>query len=132
MSKAELLQEGYDLKLAIDRMTERLRQINKELESIADFGDKSTAHIVAGGIAVRIQRKENVKWDQGKIGQLADVMDGPTFAHLFKTEFKPDGKAISAYLRFGEHKEGVEWARTVTPGAPSVTYEVITEAQDAA
>jgi hypothetical protein len=123
-----LIKEGAQLKAQIDRLSERLREINKTLAEKAKFEDgKKTAHLFAPGIKARIQLRENVKWDQARLLEVKKH-----FAWLdsvFKSEYKPkSSKELTvAMAKSAEFEKAIEWVRTITPAAPGVTYEIIEE-----
>ena len=127
MNIEELIKEGATIKAYIEKATEKLRKINQEIAQQAEFKDGSkTGHLVGGGFTVTLSLRENVKWDQAKIQQIISLI--PTAAGCFKTEYKPDNKKLDAAIsRSEELEKAVSWARTVTPGAPTVTYEPIQE-----
>jgi len=127
-----LLQEAFSLKQAIDTQTDRLREINRQLAESADFNDKKSATINGQHVKAKISLRENVKWDQDKLIHVRDHFNH--FEDAFKAEWKPvSAKALEVACVNPEFARAVDWCRTVTPGAPSVTYELIEqEVADAA
>jgi hypothetical protein len=125
-----LIKEGAHLKAQIDRLTERLREINKTLAEMAEFKDgKKTAHLYAPGIKATVQLRENVKWNQER---LAEVKKHFTwFDTVFKSEYRPkSSKELAvAMAQSAEFEKAVAWARTITPAAPGVTYETIEQGE---
>ena len=128
MDLQALIFEGASLKQSIDAQTARLREINKILQDCAEFGDRKTAHLMASNIKVTVQRKENVKWDQKKLIQIAGFFP-EDFKTLFSIEYKPNGKKISNVLQTRtELSDAIKYCREVSEGAPHVTYERIEDA----
>jgi hypothetical protein len=131
----ELISEGAKLKQSIDAATSALREINFKLATTIPFKDgaKSTSTYGAG-YKVKIQLRDNVSWDQGKLLQAKGFFPEDQWSALFKTIFEPTSKkALDSFLSNGEPElaNGIRWAMTVKPGAPSVVYEKIEEDQDA-
>jgi hypothetical protein len=130
-STEDLIREGAGLKQGIDQMTAKLRDINKELASLAEFknGGK-TGHLVGAGYKVRVQLKENVTWDQDKLRQLREHMPAEQFDKLFRMLFDPASKKlIDGFLEKGDRDlaQGIRWAMQVKAGTPQVTYEPMEE-----
>ena len=127
MDLQSLILEGASLKARIEADTAKLREINKQLEAHADFGEKKTAHMVASNIKATIQRKENVKWDQTRLEQIKGFF--PEFSSFFSIQYKPDNKKIGAMLETRtEFADAIRYCREVSPGAPQVKYERIEDA----
>ena len=130
------MQEAYRLKIDVGLQEKRLREINKILESIADFSGKKSATITGQYVKAKISQRENVKWDQSRLTQIKDHFPA-VFPEAFKIEWKPTGakELEMAAASNPDFAKAVDWCRTVTPGAPTVTYEPIgtmEEVQDAA
>lgn len=125
MEIEKLVQEGAKLKASIDEQTKRLREINGTIAQAAEFEDgKKTGHLVCTGYKVKVVLRDNVKWDQDKLAQVVQLI--PSAAGCFKTELKPDNKKLDAAIAKSEDLEkAINWARTVTPGSPTVTYEEV-------
>ena len=125
MGKIEdLVEEGYQIKAQLDTYQERLRDINKQIESLVDFNGKSTARVETDNVKITITRKINTSWDQGKLEQVSDKFD--FFKKAFKVEYKPIAKAMAVYVEaHPEFKKATDWAKTEKPGAPQVKYELI-------
>lgn len=121
----ELIKEGAQLKGYIDQATAKLREINAQLAEAAEFKEGSkTGYVFGAGMKVKVSLRDNVKWDQDRIAQIISHI--PNAKECFKTEYKPDNKKLDAAIaRSEELEKAVDWARTVTPGAPSVTYEIV-------
>lgn len=124
---SQLIQEGANLKMQIEAMTERLRQINTVIVAEAEFKNgKKTGYLVGGGFKVKVVLRDNVKWDQEKLAQVISHL--PVIQECFRVEYKPDSKKLElAMARNAEVETAVLWARTITPGTPAVTYEPIQE-----
>jgi hypothetical protein len=131
----DLLQEAFRLKQVIDVHTSRLRDINKKIAESAVFGDgRSTTTILGQHIKAKIRLRDNVKWDQQRLEQVRSHFPDETMA-VFVPKYEPRGKAAldGMCAQNEEFAKAVDWCRTVTPGAPSVTYELIeSEVEDAA
>lgn len=128
----KLVREGAYLKSQIDRHTDRLREINQALVGHAEFPpDKHTGYLTAAGFRVKIQKRDNVTWDQDRLLQLQAHM-GAKFLEVFKAKYEPvSKKSLDAFLAYGDSSlaDGIRWAMTVKPGAPAVSYESIMEDQ---
>lgn len=131
---AHLLAEGYGLKNQINELQSRLRQINLELAERAEYkAGSSTGHIAAGHIMAKITKRQNVKWDQALLGIAHKEIGTELFSQAFTFEFKPiNSRQLKAWLESEDisdkDKKLVTDARTVTEGAPTVTYESIDDA----
>jgi hypothetical protein len=124
-----LVREGARLKAQISTAEAKLKEINARLAEIASFEPGSkTAHLVAAGYRVKIQRREYVSWDQEKLEQIRAHIGEQKFNGIFKIEYKPHGmKTINAALLDPEMGDALRWAMTVKDGAPSVSYEPLEE-----
>jgi len=125
-----LIKEGAQLKAQIDQLSIRLREISNTLAQKAEFKDgKRTAHLFAPGIKATVQLRENVKWDQARLLEVKKHFGH--FEAVFKTEYKPQSskELVVAMAKSAEFEKAVEWARTVTPAAPGVTYETIEQGE---
>ena len=118
---------GAELKIQIDYLTSELRKINLFLSEQAEYKPGSkTGHLEACGIKVKVSTRENVKYDQDRLVTVRQHF--PFFEEVFRSKWEPDSKALSAFMATdGEFRKAVEWSRTVTPGAPTVTYTKIQE-----
>lgn len=127
-STEDLIREGASLKSRIERDRERLQSINQQLAQMAEFKDgKKTGHLIGAGFKVKVQLRENEKWDQGKLSQVREVM-GPAFFDIFAAEYKPrSSKDLNGFLKHGpiDFRQGIELAREVKQGAPQVTFEAL-------
>ena len=120
----QLIVEGAKAKAEIESLSQRLKNIISTLDQAAVFKDGSkTGYLVGGGYKVKVVRRDNTKWDQ----QNLQVMRGyfNQFGQAFKAEYKPKSakELEKAMLLDVEFKKAVNWARTVTAGAPGVTFE---------
>ena len=124
----QIIKQGAEIKDRIKYDTENLRNINAEIEKLTDFSGKKSASLTAAGITVKIQKRDNVKWDQDKLHQFRDAVGDELFFDLFKVNFKPLNGKVNAYVDTnGKHSQGIEWCRTVAPGTPTVTYTPLEE-----
>ena len=124
-----LIRRGAELKSRISVMTDELRDINLRLQSGAVFPEgKNTAHLTGGGYTATVQRKINVKWDQARLAEARARMVDARFFDVFTWEFKPtSAKKLDGFLDFAPEEERalVQAARTLSPGAPQVSYELL-------
>lgn len=119
----ELIKEGFALKQEIDAKTARLREINTLLADKAEYKNGSnTGRITCPGLAVKVTRRNNEKWDQTKLAQVREHFPAE-FEAAFKAKYEPVKKALSSAP--AEFQKAAAWAVTVTPGAPTVTYETL-------
>ena len=120
----QLIVEGAKAKAEIDALSLRLKTITSALDQAAEFKNGSkTGYLVGGGFKVKVVRRENTKWDQKNL----QVMRGyfKQFGQAFKADYKPkSAKELEKAMQLDpEFEKAVNWARTVTPGAPGVTFE---------
>lgn len=124
-----LIAEGASLKATVEALQSRLREVNAALAEFADFPEgRNTARIAGAGYEVKIQRRENVKWDQAKLEAVREAMGNDEFFSVFAWKFEPKSKkALDGFLGYGDpsYASMIEDARTVSAGAPQVTYEPI-------
>jgi hypothetical protein len=126
----QLIQKGFSLKQKIDNMTAELREINKQIADAAEYKEGSrTGHILTSDFAVKVSLRENVKWDTKKLMEIKNYF-ADKFDAVVKYEIKPDVKKINK--EGGEIEKAFNWAKEVTAGQPSVSYELITEHEEAA
>jgi hypothetical protein len=116
-----LIKEGAALKAQIGTMTTDLRAINEQIAANIEFNGKKSATLEAGGFKVSVTQRENIKWDRDRLDKFRAHVGDQDFFNMFKTEFKPIAKAINAY----PGQKDIQYCRTVTPGAPSVTYKEV-------
>jgi len=124
----ELIEEGYRLKSEISRKQERLKDIHKQIVESIDFEGKKSKSISSNNVKARIQLKDNIKWDQSKLAQLKDCMPDMFFSN-FKIEFSPISNAKIEKIEDKNFRDGIAWAREITPGAPQISYELISDEQ---
>ena len=119
-----LLARGFELKTAIDARREELAAINLELLARAVFpAGKATCHIQEGKYKARIVKKENIKYDQEKLLEIKQRMPA-IFEQVFKLKYEPEAAALKTFMAADQtFAQAIAWARSVTPAAPSVTYE---------
>ena len=120
----KLIADGARAKAEIESLSQRLKNIISTLDQAAVFKDGSkTGYLVGAGFKVKVVRRDNTRWDQ----QNLQVMRGyfNQFGQAFKAEYKPKSakELEKAMLLDVEFKKAVNWARTVTAGAPGVTFE---------
>jgi hypothetical protein len=125
----QLIQKGFSLKQKIDNMTAELRAINKQIADAAEYKNGSkTGHIMTADIAVKIVRRENVKWQQDRLETVKSHFKDQ-FDTLVKYEIKPDMKKISK--AGGDIARAFEWAKEIAEASPSVSYELIQQEEAA-
>ena len=126
-----LIREGAEIKAEIDEKSERLREINARLTSLAKFPQgKKTATLDGAGIRAKVQLKDYVKFDQEKLALARHEMGDDAFFKAFGWTFKPRSqKDLDGLLTYGkpEHVILIRAAMTITAGAPAVTYETVKE-----
>ena len=130
----KLIEKGAKLYSDIHRMTAELREINKQLESMAEFKNgKKTTHVVGAGYRVKIEKRTNIKWDQKKLLKISEILPD-NFHKSFKSKYEPIASILKTQIEINpEFKNAIDWAKEENPGSPSVTYEPIEEdMQDAA
>ena len=124
-SLAALISRGAMLKAQMNLAQEELGKINQQIADQTRFLEgKNTGHVFGGGYDVTVQKRTNVKWDQGKLRAAREALGDDDFFKVFTWEFKPSGaNDLKAFLQFGGDKaKRVLEAMTVTVGAPQVTY----------
>lgn len=127
MELRDLIDKGAELKKQINDAKIELAEINKAIALSAppNPGTKTSRALGKNYEAV-IQFKEKETWDQEKIAKLEGYFI--FFGECFKTEYKPDAKAIKKHGEENqEFAQAVSWARTVEKGTPYVKYELISD-----
>jgi len=120
----QLLEEAYSLKREIDAKTTRLREINRQIAEQVEFDGKKSCWITGQHVKAKITLRDNVKWDQQRLVKVRDQFQH--FTDAFKAEYKPiSSKALEVACVNPDFAKAIEWARTITSGAPSVTYELV-------
>ncbi len=122
---ASLVDLAASIKESIAEMTEDLRRINQVLAEKAAFKPGSkTGHLAGRHFAAKVSLRENVKWDQDVLANVRQAMGDAEFFRVFKWEFKPASeKVLAGALEFGQHGHLIAAARTITEGAPQVSFE---------
>lgn len=131
MSLADAVDRAAGLKARATAITEELRQLNLFIAEKAEYKEgQQTGHAAGAHFIAKVQRRENVKWDQGKLEAVRAEVGDESFWGPFTFEIKPrparDFTAKLAALP-PEAVAAVMAARTATPGAPAVTYEELGE-----
>jgi hypothetical protein len=111
----------------IREMTAELDRLKEELAPLAEFKPGSqTGHLTGTRWAVTVQKKENVKWDQGKLDGLRAVMGDDRFFEVFKFTYEPvSKKASDGAIAFGAFGKDISGAMTVTAGKPYVSFKIM-------
>jgi len=125
-----IFSEYVNLKAEVEQKTARLRDLAKQIAAVATFPEgKNTAHMVSGGYDFTIQRKENTRWDQKVLRNTRIQLGDDLFFKLFDWEFKPITRTLKGFLDTNPDKAPyIEAARTVSPGAPQISFEAINQA----
>ena len=125
-----MIREAAALDTEIRTKSRRLRELKSRLADSAHFQPGSrTGYITGGGFRVKIQLRDQIKWDQDRLRHLKARM--PDFSKLFKTEYKPvNKKVIDGYLSFGPHASVVKWAISQAPTHPQVSFISLAEQED--
>lgn len=120
-----LVDRAARLKEELTEKTEMLRQINLTLAERGEFKPGSqTGHLSGRHYQARIQLKDYTKWDQAKLADARQAMGDTEFFKIFKWIFEPiSAKTLAGALEFGRHADLIAAARTVTAGAPQVSFE---------
>ncbi len=123
-SMDELIKRGYQIKQMLNELNFELQSINLQIADAATYKPGSkTGHLSTPEINVKVTKRENVKWDQERLSEIkAHFLEFDSFV---KTEIKPDQRKLKK--ADSKMMKAFEWCRTVKPGAPSVSYELITE-----
>lgn len=129
----QLLREGLELKAKIAAAKARLDEINKEIAARAEFkAGSKTATMAAGGVLAKVQLRETVSWNQEALKAACNKMGADEFRKIFSYEFKPLGaRQLNAWMAAAETRD--EWrsmvadARQVKAGAPSISYEDVSQ-----
>ena len=67
-SLAALISRGAMLKAQMNLAQEELGRINQQIADQTRFLEgKNTGHVFGGGYDVTVQKRTNIKWDQGKL-----------------------------------------------------------------
>ena len=128
-----LVHEAYQLYSEIREKTAHLRELKSALSAAALYKPGSkTGSIFTDHYKVKIQQKENERWDQDTLnGLIRRTLGEEKFFQLFRFKFEPIAKQLSGYLEHGpdEHKALLLSARSVSPGTPAITFELIEDAE---
>ena len=74
-STEDLIREGATLDKEIKKAKRRLKEVNALVAEAAEFkGGAMTGHTVGAGHKVTVLKKENVKWDQGRLREIAALL----------------------------------------------------------
>ena len=123
--------EYVSLKSEVEQKTARLRDLAKQIAAVTTFPEgKNTAHAVEAGYNFTIQRKENVRWDQKKLATCRADFGDDLFFKLFGWKYEPNTKILNGFFETGDPSQigMVLDARTVSPGAPQISFEAIEQA----
>ncbi|UQZ90856.1 hypothetical protein C4J81_17225 [Deltaproteobacteria bacterium Smac51] len=129
METAALVDMAAAIKEEITTQTEKLRQINLILVDRAIYKSGSKTGYAAGRhYSAKVQIKENESWDQEKLEAARTKMGDVDFFRVFKWDFRPvSAKILSGAIEFGAHAELLKAARTIKPGAPQVSFDLLEE-----
>jgi len=124
---ATLVDKAAALKEEIAAATNELKEINLVLAEKAEFKPGSkTGHLTGRHYQAKIQLKEYTKWDQELLEKARKKMGDTEFFKVFRWTFEPkSAKTLAGALEFGSHAKIIESARTVTDGAPYITFEMM-------
>ena len=96
---ASLAREHLSTKMEIDRLKKRLAELADAIASQAVFPQgKSTANANAGGVHVKVQRKEVQSWNQDRLNEARHRLGDETFLRLFRFEWKADKRQVDGFL----------------------------------
>ena len=126
---ASLAREHYETKAEIDRLKKRLAELADAIASQAVFPQgKNTANCNAGGVHVKVQRKEVQSWNQDRLNEARLRLGDETFLRLFRFEWKADKRQVDGFLANApaESRRFVEDALTTKIG-----YQVSTVLEEA-
>ena len=125
LETAALVDQAALLKETITQETEDLRRINLILAERAEFQDGSkTGHLSGRHFSAKVQLKDNTKWEQPALETTRRLIGDDEFFKVFKQAYEPiNAKTLAGALEFGRHAKVIAAARTVTPGAPYITFE---------
>lgn len=110
MEKSELsamINRAYDIKQQIDNLSVELKDLNAKIYEEAVFADgKKTTYLAGDGLCAKIVKKENRKWDQGKLNIARMNMGDEKFLTLFNFEWKPkSAKDIDGFLGYAPDEQ---------------------------
>ena len=123
----KLVERGASIKKHIMALTEELRTVNEEIaKAVVKNGSRSAA-VYTNKYKVTVQLRNNVKWDQDRLFEVSKhAQFNEKFYESFRSEYKPNTRVMEAYMAENtDFANAINWARTVTAGAPSVTYTAI-------
>ena len=126
---ASLAREHLSTKLEIDRLKKRLAELADAIASQAVFPQgKSTANANAGGVHVKVQRKEVQSWNQDRLNEARARLGDETFLRLFRFEWKADKRQVDGFLLNApaESRRFIEDALTT-----KTSYQVSTSPEEA-
>ena len=122
---AALVDRAAQIKEQSADAAEELRRINLILAERATYKPGSkTGHVTGRHFAAKVSLRENVKWNQEQLNDIRRAMGDAEFFRVFKWTFEPiSSKLLAGALEFGQYAELIAAARTVTKGAPQVSFE---------
>jgi len=124
-----LIQEGFRVKMQISALTDRLHGIHRQIAELALYRDGSkNGYIHTPDFKVTVSQRDNVKWNSERLMSIKNHF-GDVFDSFVKYEIKPDIRKIKA--AGGEIEKAFSWAKEITPAQPQVTYEMVTEEEEA-
>lgn len=124
-----LIEEGASIKSEIDAKNKRLREINAILVENATFADgKKSTHLVGCQFKATLAKKEDIVWDQAKMGDVRAALGDEQFFELFVWEYKHKAKKdLDAFIKHNPRANVVKAAMTIKAGTTSVKYEALEE-----
>lgn len=125
----KLIAEYAANKAQMDALKTRNDELAEELAKLAIPGDAKTGMLEGAGYKLKIERRINERWDQGKILDLKGRCETALFDSLFRQKYEPNTAALRQYMKVGDDsvKAAILDAVTTSAGRPSIKLEKINE-----
>lgn len=113
----ELKQQEEVLKAQANDIKEQITVLEQEIGKTAVFAQgKKISNYEQDGFAVKVERKETLKWDQEKLNKARAEIGDSIFLRLFKFEWKHKNKSVlEDFLSDGDQNNArIREALTIT------------------
>jgi len=123
----ELIKAAAVLDTSVKNQAHRLRELKAEITKRADFKPGSkTGYLSGGDIRAKVQRRQNIIWQQNHLTRLRRQLGDPAFLGLFRIRYEPISRKLIENYMEQEQPAGVEALRsamTVKSTAALVSFE---------
>lgn len=117
---SEMLERLFNLKDQINKLQEEFDALRLQLFAVAVPPGQKSGKLRCGNIVAKFAARENVTWDQAKLGEARKLLGESRFFQFFTIAYKPDGRALQNAP--DDIAAMAEWASTRKPGTPAVEF----------